>query len=184
MFETFQGLHYSFFCCNSQCRGIYLVLLLRRYMLSRSFTCHTLHLFFSPHQLILGQRTFDESINKEGKFYFDTLLYSPSHTCDNYSIPGSLYSYNKEKLICDSAEAYINIVLNNFQNSSHLPLCFIYIESQLPTRRQQYSQCNLFHDRIHSFFCCCLHHFLYSLQDGKKSIFLGYYYYFYRIFVK
>lgn len=58
--------------------------------------------------------------------------------------------------MCDSAEAYINIVLNNFQNSFHLPLCFIYIESQLPTKRQQYShahsQCNLFHDRKPLFF--------------------------------
>lgn len=99
LFETFQGLHYSlYFCCNSQCRGIYLVLLLRSLSLSLFRMLHpyeTLHLFFSPHQLILGQRTFDESINKEGKFYFDTLLYSVSHTCDNYSIPGSLYSYKK-----------------------------------------------------------------------------------------
>ena len=66
------------------------------------------------------------------------------------------YIHIIKKLMCDSAEAYINIVLNNFQNSFHLPLCFIYIESQLPTKRQQYShahsQCNLFHDRKPLFF--------------------------------
>jgi hypothetical protein len=90
--------------------------------------------------------------------------------------------------MCDSAEAYINIVLNNFQNSFHLPLCFIYIESQLPTKRQQYShahsQCNLFHDRKPLFFVVVAFITSYIHYKMEKSIFLGYYYYFYRISAK
>lgn len=150
---------------------------------------------------------FDESIATRKESYTST-LHSAPHTCDNYLIPGSLYSFTY-------IYVYISIYLYKWAANRRMVLkltstydwitfrilciffCiwlfmlytymyFLYWKSIAYKKKWDmltHSLCNLFHDRkplfsLSFFFLSFCLHH-FLYSLQEKSIFLGYYYYFY-----